>query len=523
MMARTKLANTLVGLIIFGGIFLVLYTTLFPFDFILRGDSFLKETGARFDFTWVKLRTPIDLLRNIVLFIPIGFGFTYILRKKLKTWIAVLTIGLGLSLTVELLQVLLPARDPSLSDLVTNSLGTFLGYLAFCWWGYKVLNSVSALIEKSKWLVSIKPLMTIFVGYLLFFVIISIYLQSTSNLSNWDTGFPLILGNERTGDRPWQGYISDLNITNRSLSEKEVTRIFSENMLGAATPDSVLVSYRLHEGTETFQDQSGKTPDLSWRGATSPVQSEKGVLLAPEQWLETVAPVNFITKKIRETSQFTLSAVVASASTRQEGPARIISISADPFHRNLTIGQVETDLNIRLRTPFTGENGNELELEVPDVFANAAPHQVVIAYDGSILRVYVDELQHSYLFKLTPEVMFFGYLLPVSEWSIHLNDTVMLFYKLLYYNLIFGPLGLLLGLMITLKRDMTFQILISCGGVLLPALLLEGSLSSMRGSSIDIENILLSIAIIMGAATILWFKLQTAPWLSSGTVIQDRI
>ena len=58
-----------------------------------------------------------------------------------------------------------------------------------------------------------------------------------------------------------------------------------------------------------------------------------------------------------EASQFTVMATVATNKTVQYGPARIISLSADPGHRNFTLGQEDDNLIFRIRTPFTGNNG----------------------------------------------------------------------------------------------------------------------------------------------------------------------
>jgi glycopeptide antibiotics resistance protein len=48
------------------------------------------------------------------------------------------------------------------------------------------------------------------------------------NFKNWDPEYPLILGNEGTGDRPWLGEISYLAIYNRSLYAQEVRKSYSE-------------------------------------------------------------------------------------------------------------------------------------------------------------------------------------------------------------------------------------------------------------------------------------------------------
>ena len=74
----------------------------------------------------------LDALVNIAGFIP--FGLVTCLYMRLSThwnisWCIIMTIlaGAAVSLSIELLQVLLPTRDSSLADVVTNILGTVIG------------------------------------------------------------------------------------------------------------------------------------------------------------------------------------------------------------------------------------------------------------------------------------------------------------------------------------------------------------------------------------------------------------
>lgn len=510
-------ASQLVRLIVLGGLLLILYTTLFPFDFVSRENNLLGEVGRRFDFSLVKPDAPFDFFRNIILFLPIGFGISYQAQKKErgKIWclLTALILGFSLSLAVELLQVFLPGRDPSLSDILANTFGSFVGYLCFYFWGNSIIDYlVDDLVGKVKAQLSLTRLTAVFIGYAFFFLIVSIYLQSQTRLNNWDSTYPLMLGNEQTGDRPWQGYISEIDMTNRALSEEKVKLAFSEKRTVASVMAPLLISYQLN-GQVRYRDQAGLSPDLSWQGVDVPDPNETAAFLTPRQWLETTAPVTRLTDKLRETSQLTINAVIASASTEQEGPARIISISADPFRRNFTLGQEKADLIIRLRTPLTGENGREPELAVPNVFLEPGLHHLVISYDGSNLRLYVDGLQQSYLFKLTPEVMFFRYFLPISPWRIYLGPITMWFYTLLYYSLIFVPLGLLLGLMVTLAEGSFLRVILILGGVLLPPLVLEYSLAGVSGNGVRLENLLLSVIIVAG--TFLMTRIQITGLLRS--------
>jgi hypothetical protein len=66
-----------------------------------------------------------DGILNLLLFVPFGLAAGWNSRS---TWIAVLC-GLIFSAAIELAQTLVPGRDPALSDIVFNTLGTLIGAL----------------------------------------------------------------------------------------------------------------------------------------------------------------------------------------------------------------------------------------------------------------------------------------------------------------------------------------------------------------------------------------------------------
>lgn len=77
-----------------------------------------------------------DVFVNILGFIPFGFFFYAWLRessteKNFSTILRVVLLGAGISLAIELLQVFLPTRDSSLTDVINNILGTFVGIWLF--------------------------------------------------------------------------------------------------------------------------------------------------------------------------------------------------------------------------------------------------------------------------------------------------------------------------------------------------------------------------------------------------------
>lgn len=69
----------------------------------------------------------VEWLSNVVMFMPVGFLFAGLVAPPLRAW-AVL-IAAGLSAAVEVTQVFLPNRVPSVYDVVANSLGALLGVL----------------------------------------------------------------------------------------------------------------------------------------------------------------------------------------------------------------------------------------------------------------------------------------------------------------------------------------------------------------------------------------------------------
>ena len=78
----------------------------------------------------------IDLIINVAGFIPFGFFFFAFLNNvnessRYRNYLFTIILGGTISLAIELMQVYLPTRSSSLTDLICNILGTILGVIIF--------------------------------------------------------------------------------------------------------------------------------------------------------------------------------------------------------------------------------------------------------------------------------------------------------------------------------------------------------------------------------------------------------
>ena len=88
-----------------------------------------------------------------------------------------------------------------------------------------------------------------------------------------------------------------------------------------------------------------------------------------------------LTETALRTQTVALSATVMSETATHTGPARILTFSADPLLRNLTLGQEGEALVLRIRTPLAGPNGNEVEFYLEDAVHLGEPTAVYARFD----------------------------------------------------------------------------------------------------------------------------------------------
>jgi hypothetical protein len=223
----------------------------------------------------------------------------------------------------------------------------------------------------------------VLVGLLTTFAILTLLmagsLQRQARLSNWNASFPLQLGNERTGDRPWKGRVFAFELTDAATSAASIRRFAAGESPGL--PGVPIARFEL-DGHAPYRDGAGQVPDLNW--TDEPIGGDTATPpLRGRPWLQTDGPAPVIAQRVARSNAFSLRIRCATDDTNQVGPARIVSNSVDFNQRNLTIGQQGRALIVRIRTPHTGANGSKPEIVIPNVFSDLEPRDILISYDGA--------------------------------------------------------------------------------------------------------------------------------------------
>lgn len=488
-----RVAGWLVGLWVLG----VVAATLYPYDVVAMPGTIVPrpeilQYGRG-------QRDPVDFVLNVLLFVPLGallhdFGQ----RRSLSLgFILVLAgaAGLLMSVAIECLQGLLPGRDSSAIDVLANTGGSLVGALAF---------SCGARIQAS--VVRRPPSRAIIAGLTVVFAILALFtsavLQARTRLSNWSVDYPLLVGNEKTGDRPWRGRVVAFELSDAATPEASLRRFAAGGSLLVAGTRIAAFDLR---GGPPYSDRTGNLPSLNWTERPNE-PGIGGVSLQGRPWLRTVEPASSLAERIGQTNAFTLRVLCAPDDTNQDGPARIISNSQDPLFRNFTIGQRGVDMVVRIRTPATGLNGLQPEVEVPGVFSNDELRDVVVTYDGATLRATAAGLNRVHRTTLGPGASLALAVTSVHE-SLELRANELQFWQAMYVALLFVPAGVLVSVLGRTRRG---RLVLGLLWVVMFTLLLESTLVLTSGRSFEWGNVGLTALVGVVILPLVWLTLSTA-------------
>ena len=500
---QENISPTFAFFLLISSILLIFFLTLQPFNFAISGGLSFATVLDNFYYT----TTLNDFLINLFLLTPFGFSFAWVcsIKKININALFFLTIlaSFSFSLTIELVQTFSPVRNSNTMDLIANTISGGFGLIIFRYCRNYIFQGIKFLLNPQK-------ISLVLTAYLTFALILSATLPNATQLNNWDS-FPLALGNELNRKRPWQGQVYQFYLANRTLSQAELTTALTGTNPFNDNPNGLIAAYEI-VGNYNYPDKAGNLKDLTWQNATPKFAANEPVLLNKQNWLATTSPIKLISQRVKETSQFTIVATIATNKTEQVGPARIISHSQDNRLRNFSLSQYHSDLSFRFRTPITSKNGNKPELIVPNVFSDTQPHNIVVSYDGYQVLFYIDQLENNYTVPLIPGIGFYELANPFpSPWRIHLESDYFGIYNLFYYELIFIPLGILTALItIVFQNQIIKQILLISLVIFLPPLFLEAIWIIGKGKKFSGENVLLSLAITLGTMVII--KVAILSW-----------
>ncbi len=183
---------------------------------------------------------------------------------------------------------------------------------------------------------------------------------------NWVSDFPLVVGQEATHGRVWNGEVFQAAIYAAAPTTREAERLTTLDW----APEGR--STRISLGARVLCTPGGEP-------------------LAPDGCGVDTSDTKALVTAIQSTGAVAVEFVAASTVEPQNAWPRIVTLSPDPWRRNLTVGQWNDALYLRVRTPWSGSNGLRQGVTLwGDVFTTPGPHHVLVSYDGHSVAAFVD-------------------------------------------------------------------------------------------------------------------------------------
>lgn len=480
----------------------ILFLTLFPFRF----DFQIKLAGNASPFFLshgAKVAGFMDAFLNILLFIPLGFGLAEKLRERKMSrsasFFMVFAAGAILSYAIEITQIYIPMRDSGWEDVFTNSAGSIVGFLLYELLGALIIGFLSRVEMALRSRLTLRRSAVFLFIYFLFWFAISAMLQKQTRPSNWESAAFLVVGNEATGQNPWQGRVRKLQIADRAVPDPVAIHLTGGDGSQGA-PVAWLADYDF-SSTTRFQDLKGFLPSLSWTPTAPLAPNLNELALDGKFWLTSSAAVADLVDDIRKTNQFSVH-VICAAARPHSGDGHIVSISRYPWFADLTLRQEGPDLVFWFRSPLSIRRAI-LAWYVPNVFTDSQLRDILYSYNGADLSLYINGKKTERPYRLGPGTGLARLLRKVRPAELE-------GYYDIYYVLVFFPAGIILGLAVRPPFRSNLSILLPFVlSFLLPVALLEFILVWVSGRPVSVWNLCLSFLLLVGG--FLWIRSDWAP------------
>jgi len=380
-------------------LFYLLLLTLAPYEFSSGGFLRWIHESPRTFFNDILHINLLDLIDNILLFLPFGFFMRLMnVRSKrpspVEKWLRPAVFGAVLSACIELLQVFIPPRSCTVNDVAMNALGSLAGFWIADRWGKggtRVPGRARNILRL------IFPVGAVaYAGMVLF---LSVLPSRLNDFRGWNSGFPMIIGNESTGDRPWNGAVSRIAIFNRILRLAEIeslakSRATPYRLKNSPFADHWVAWIPLDPAEGGTSDIVGAGPDGSpirfVRPIGRPSPEASGIAVNGESPLRSSDSMAPLTQALQRTGQMTLTLWMKTDDLNQSGPARIVTVSSNPDERNFTLAQDGHSLVLRVRTRQAGPNGSRICPSAGEALRDLDWHHVAAVFNRGFGGLYLD-------------------------------------------------------------------------------------------------------------------------------------
>ena len=144
--------------------------------------------------------------------------------------------------------------------------------------------------------------------------------------------------------------------------------------------------------------------------------SPDGLTIHRPLQIASAAPVGRLSRRLAAANAFSVALDLTITDLIQTGPARIVTVSRNTGLRNLTIGQVADQIDLRVRTRRTGLNGARVKCRTQPGAMTLGRHHVVATFDDGLVAFYIDGKSAGRLSRLyLPAAMILRATSPLAE------------------------------------------------------------------------------------------------------------